>query len=286
MPDEKLISMIRLLDDPDKVVFQAVRAGILKTGNKALPKLLETQSQNLPEIQQKRITELINEIRIRGLRKELKTWSLSKDNDILYGAYLINKYQHPEVRFELIEDQIYRLANKVFDQLNITLSGLQQIRLFNNFLYKQEKFVGDFKNVGAPQNFFLTDIFKNKKGNDISLGILYASVAQKIGIPLQFIDFPRNMLLAFIDNRKNPDFFKEKDVVFYINPFNKGAVVTRSDINTFLRMHKIKTKKNYFLPCPNTVIIRRLITALINSYKFRKDFNKVKDMKRLLNAVK
>ncbi len=286
MDESKLKSMVRLLDDPDNSIYQTVLSNILKQGKDALPVLEDFLSYEIDSLHRNRITDAIHEIQIRQLRNDLKMWTQTEPNPILHGAWLVNKIQYPKITFETVDNEVSAIANRIRERLNPYLSGLQQIRIFNDLLYRNEQFQGNIKDIMNPQNAFLTDMFVEKKGNDISMAILYVSIAEKIGLPLRFVNFPRNVLLAFIDTRNVSEEIREKDVVFYVNPFNNGAVVTISDINSFLKLHSIKPEQSHYVPCSNSIIIKRLITALVASYEKLGYADKVKTMQRLLKEIK
>ncbi|PLW96213.1 MAG: hypothetical protein C0591_09210, partial [Marinilabiliales bacterium] len=77
---------------------------------------------------------------------------------------------------------------------------------------------------------------------------------------------------------------KESDILFYLNAMNRGAVFTQNEIELFLKQMKIDLKDHYFLPCNNRIIIRRLISEMIKSYKEENKFEKAGILEQLLTA--
>jgi hypothetical protein len=75
------------------------------------------------------------------------------------------------------------------------------------------------------------------------------------------------------------------DVLFYINPFNKGAVFTRHEIDLFITQLKLERKDSYFVPCDNKTIIRRMINELINIYDQSGNPMKRDEMAELLAVI-
>jgi hypothetical protein len=73
-------------------------------------------------------------------------------------------------------------------------------------------------------------------------------------------------------------------VLFYVNPFNLGAVFTRREIELFVRQMKLKPEKSFFAPCSNQVIIRRLINNLIYAYNHSGYPEKIEELENLLTA--
>jgi len=285
MDDKKLTSMVRLLDDPDEVIYRNVLSGILAYGEDAIPILEQYQHADIETFHRERIEKTIEEIYTRSIRSDLKTWLASKDKDIIYGAWLVNRLQFPKISLQTIDNEISAIANRIRNRLNVYLSGLQQIRIFNDLLYRTEMYRGDVRDISGPHHAFLINVFTDKKGNDISMAVLYAAIAQKLNLPVKFVDFPRNLLLAFVDSRGSTKEYTEKDVVFYINPFNRGAIVTIADINSFLKLHKLKPQQSHYSPCDNRLIIRRLLNRLVESYEKLGNTDKILRIKRLLKIL-
>ena len=75
------------------------------------------------------------------------------------------------------------------------------------------------------------------------------------------------------------------DVLFYLNPFNKGAVFRKSEIELFIRQLKIKEQESFFLPCENKVLIRRLLQELTMLHKKNHNLIMAEATQYLLKAV-
>lgn len=275
METNELFALIRLLDDTDSVVFDAVREKLLNADEEIIPELQSAILRSKNDLFIERADSIINRIRFKKLDEELNQWIHTKNNDLLFGSYLIAKYEYPDLKFDDVEVQLDKIINDLRLEINLYLTGLQQIRKINHILYSIHRFSGDFSNIIDPANSYVNKVLERKKSNDISIAILYLHIAQKLGLPVYGIDFPRNFLLVFCDE-------KTDEPLFYINPFNKGAIITGRDIKTFLKNHKIKSKKNYFEKCSNQLIIIRLLKLLMHSYGRKNNKEKIEEIKRLL----
>jgi hypothetical protein len=74
-------------------------------------------------------------------------------------------------------------------------------------------------------------------------------------------------------------------VLFYINPFNKGAVFTKREIELFIQQLRINPDRSYFSPCSNIDIIKRLINSLIYSYTQLGYADKIEELEKLLKLT-
>jgi hypothetical protein len=70
-------------------------------------------------------------------------------------------------------------------------------------------------------------------------------------------------------------------VLFYINPYSKGALFYEPDIRQFLAQLKIIPDRTHFEPCSNTIIIKRMITNLIASFQQVGNLQKVNELSEL-----
>jgi hypothetical protein len=70
-------------------------------------------------------------------------------------------------------------------------------------------------------------------------------------------------------------------ILFYINPFNRGSVLGRREIEHFLNQQNIEAKDEFFLPCSNKVTLSQLISTLIYSYEKLGSQEKVSDLDML-----
>ena len=74
-------------------------------------------------------------------------------------------------------------------------------------------------------------------------------------------------------------------ILFYINPFSKGDIFNKKEIDNFLAQLKIPQEKSFYEPCSNRDMIQRLIRNLMNSYHKLGFMDKVDELTLLMRAV-
>ena len=72
-------------------------------------------------------------------------------------------------------------------------------------------------------------------------------------------------------------------MLFYINAFSSGHILSKMDIKEFLDKIKLEHKPEYFTQCTNHEIIKRLITNLKYSHKKIGTKEKIKELELLLS---
>jgi regulator of sirC expression with transglutaminase-like and TPR domain len=281
MDHKELKALINLLDDPDEEIFQAVSENLRKQGEYAIPELEKAWESTLDEQLQTRLENLIQEINFSSVREGLKSWIQSGAENLIEGAFHIARYQYPELSLAGMQQQLDKIRQDIWLELNPNLTALEKVRVINHFVYDVYKFSGNSSNFYSPQNSFINQVFETKKGNPISLSILYSSLARALEIPIFGVNLPKNYILAYVD-----EFAQNDSILFYINPFNRGAVLGRREIDYFLQQQSIEPRDSFYKPCKNTDTIQRLILNLINAYEKLGYNDKLKDLQALFDLTK
>jgi regulator of sirC expression with transglutaminase-like and TPR domain len=285
MNPKEIQAIITLLDDPDNEIYDAIFHSLLEKGIDIIPELEKAWEVSANSLTQDRIENIIHKIQLNFVHNSLNNWVRDGGNNLLEGAYIIARYQYPELGFFEIQNPIEKIKHDTWLELNENLTALEKVKILNHIIFDIHKFVGNTNNYYSPQNSFINQVLLSKKGNPISLGIIYASVAQKLGLPIYGVNLPKNFILAYKDEfyeLLNPDAPIHENILFYINPFNHGAVLGRKEIDFFLKQQNIAPDDTYYQPCNNLEIIQRLLLNLIYSYEKLGYNDKIKDLQDLL----
>jgi regulator of sirC expression with transglutaminase-like and TPR domain len=282
----ELEALISLIDEPDEEIFRTIRDRIFAHGTEAVPVLEHLWENTFDPTIQHRIEDLIHVIQFENLKKEMNEWSQFGHHDLLQGALLVTKFQYPDLDEEAIIKKIGAYSQDVWLELNQNLTGLEKIKVINHILFDIHKLSGNLTNINSADNFFLNNLLDSKKGSPLILGIIYISISQSLRIPVYGVDLPRHFVLAYTDEILiSQGDIPEGDVLFYINPFNKGAVFTKNEIEMFIKQLKLERKDSYFVPCDNKTIIRRMMNELIYIFEQSGNPGKKDEMTELLGMV-
>ena len=288
MNKKELQAHINLLDDPNNEVFQVVQQNLSNQGTDIVPELEKAWENSLNERFQERIENIIQEIQFQSIQKKLSNWADSGSNDLLKGAFLIAKYQYPDIKFEDIVKNIDTIKHDVWLELNENLTALEKVKILNHIIFDVHGFKRNSSNFHSPQNSYINNVLEKKKGNPIALSMIYATVAQKLELPIYGVNLPKNFILAYKDETTSIKAFDKDDnpdVLFYINPFNKGAVFGKREIDYFIKQQRLEPQKSFYLPCNNLEIIHQLLLILIHSYEILGDSDKIIAFEQLLKIV-
>ncbi|MFZ4520140.1 MAG: transglutaminase-like domain-containing protein [Bacteroidales bacterium] len=281
MPNPTLAALINLMDEPDETAFNLIREQILLQGVEAVPPLENCLENSFNPVVQERLTSVIRQLNLLHLHAEFRSWLQTGSSDLLKGFMLVARIEYPHLDENEIIATIEQLKMDIWIELRDNLTALENIKVMNHMLFEIHLFNMRGNDSRSPHNNYVNTLLEHKKGNALSLGILFIILAQKVGLPVYGVDLPQHFILAYLAEPgiENPD---EGDVLFYINPFSKGAVFTRRDIDLFIGQMKIKPEKSFFAPCTNPDIIRRLINNLIFLYNQSGEPEKAGDLENLL----
>ena len=287
MTEEKEIkNLIKLLDDPDHQVYEAVKLKLNKIGIEVVKQLEEAWENSLDELFQTRIENITKEIQFEDVKNQLVQWTNAGGDDLLEGALIIEKYQYPDVDKENINAHIEAIKKDIWLELNNQLTALEKTKIINHILFDIHGFARSSSFQSSPQSYFMNHLLQTKKGSPFSLAILFASIAQSLELPVYGVALPKNFILCYKDIVADP--FKsetDNEVLFFINPFNKGVVFGNKEVELFIKQQKLEKKKAYFTPCTNKETIIAYINGLIDFYKNNSDKTKVTDYEMLLKIL-
>ncbi len=283
----KLNALIDLLDDPDQTVYKIVEKELLKEKNNIIPVLEEKWETSFDGCCQERIENIIQNLQFNETKKLLKSWLITDadERDLLSGFLVIDRFQYPDLNPMMIQLKIENIRKKIWVELNNSLTLLEKTTILNHFLYNINGFTINHKNVHSPQNCFVNQMIDTKKGNPVSMCILYMIIARQLELPAQFIDFPKNPLVAIVDPKLARKVHGENiksDVLFYINPANRGSITSIKEIEYHLKTNDYKPIRRYTEPKSDVYLIRLLLETLEISYNSVNYIDKKERIQKLL----
>lgn len=284
--EKEFLALVSLLDDSDQEVYHHVRNKLLSVGEKAIPMLEEAWESSFNHLLQQRIEELIHNIQFESLCSKLKEWEQSKDKDLLKGTLLIARYQYPDLHEEPVRKIVDKIKKDVWIEINSEQTALEKTKIINHVLFDIYNFSSNKANFHAPPNNYINQVFETKKGNPLTLCIVYIIIAQSLGIPVYGVNLPEHFILAYTDaenhmNEGKPIDPKDQKVLFYINPFSKGSIFSKREIDSFLNQLGLEKKPHFYCPCNNIDILVRMLNNLMFSYKNIGYDYKVKELMKL-----
>jgi len=258
MSNLELQALISLLDDPDSSIYDEVKNKLISFGDDVIPYLEDAWETSFDHLLQERIEDIIHHLQFDTVKRNLMQWKKTEEQNLIDGAIIIAKHQYPDLDEKKITTYIDQIAHDAWLELNDNLTALEQVKVLNKIIFDVHQFYGNKKNINSPKNSYINNVIETKKGNPITLGIIYLAICQKLNIPIYGVNVPAHFILAYAENGI--------DVLFYLNIFNRGSIFNQNDIDQFLDQLKQEHKEEYYVPCDNLTTIKRVIQHLIYTY--------------------
>jgi len=283
MRKQEIDSLIKLLDDPDDKIFIPVYNKLSQASIDNIKYLEEIWEKSQSAILQSRIENVIQQINKNQTINELKQWVQTTPNNLLKGAVTIAKLQYPHIKYKTIEQSISKIVNDIWLEINEELTILEKIKIINHILFDVNKYHSDTSPQNNNYNLFINNVIDSKKGSDIILAIIYAEICQKLNLNVFGVPLAKNFILCVIDEKSigNNDY----NILFYINPFNKGLIFNKNEIKKFIKRENIDNNSKYFLPIDNIEVIKNLIIKIILFYEKQNNKTKAIEYRSILKIL-
>jgi len=260
LENKEISALFHLIDDPDDEVFSSVTERIISHGRAIIPNLEYLWENSPDENVQGRIEMIIHKLHFRDLVEEFTEWK--KGNcELLHGALLVSKYCYPEMIATSTLQEIEKIRRNIWLELNSYLTPLEQVNVISGILYSYYKLKGNEVSYDLQDDFLLTKLIENKRGNSITNGILYLILCELLDIPARAINIPKQFILAYFDiDYKFPNPSKERNekINFFIDPLN-GQVYSQKDVESYFKRISVPPVPSYYKPLNDRRIIQHLL---------------------------
>ena len=284
----ELKALIYLLDEPDEDLYNQVRDKIIAYGQDVINLLEERWSSDLEEREITRIEDIIDQVLLNKSIDGLNDWIKKEKKDLLEPFLILSAYHDPDFAFEEYKKSVERIIKDVWLEINDELTALEKIKIMNHVFYNVHGFKSINSNSTTISSYLLSNVLRLKRGNHLSLAILYLIVAQNAGLPLFGVNLPHHFILSYMEYgipENTKENYYESRLLFYINPFNDGVIFKRNEIELYLKQIKLDILPEYFLPIENILIIKRLIREMMVLQKKNNNLKKLAGLKKLLTIL-
>lgn len=282
--ENELKALIALLDDNDPEVFGHVSNRLFSMGPAVIDRLEDAYVSEPNPLLQERIEGLIHKIQFDRVEKDFAAWIERDSDDLLRGLMILSRQQYPDLDEEKVKATVARMQKDIWIGLNNYLSPLEQMNVVNQTLFSQYQITGMQSGDNEMHFCYLNNVTETLKGNHFSIGLLYLVLCQKLDLPVYGVRLSSHFILArtkdFISDFSDADMLKN-EVLFYINPYNKGLAFSDREINVYLKKLDLEIQEAYYLPASNTSIMLEYIRYLMQLFNRPEDSLKVEELGRL-----
>jgi regulator of sirC expression with transglutaminase-like and TPR domain len=275
MTTKEIKALISLLDDPE--IAPQIQSEIQHLGETIIPYLEESWEETLDPQQQQRLEDLIHQLQFEGLQQRLRVWRDAGAQDLLEGMWLLNSYQYPDADLQALNRAIEQLRFEAWTLLRSEMHPADQVQLLNHVIFRNHKFSANTQHFHSPANSMLQRVIETKRGNPLSLCIIYLLVAQRLDLPVFGVNLPNLFVLTYQ--------LADRPLSFYINCYNRGVVLSRADIEHYVGQLGITSQEGFYEPCSHLDIVRRAMRNLQVSFERLQEPAKAEEVGQLLSIL-
>jgi regulator of sirC expression with transglutaminase-like and TPR domain len=117
------------------------------------------------------------------------------DFPLLEAAAAIAQDEEPSLDVQDVLATCDALLVRLKRRLKHEAEPLQQLTVLNQFFYQELGFCGNANNFYAPENSYLNEVFRTRRGIPISIAVIWLELAQSLGLHAEGVSFPGHFLV-------------------------------------------------------------------------------------------
>ncbi len=192
---------------------------------------------------------------------------------LLEAAVSIAQDEYPELDVQQVLGDVDQLLARLKRRLPADAVPLHRLRLLNQFFFHDLSFGGNINDYGDPDNSHVNVVLHTRRGNQITLAVLWIELAQGLGLQAQGICFPGHFMVKVN--------LPKGQVV--IDPFS-GQSLSREDLAERLEPYKRRSGLVddfdvplglYLQAAPARDIIARMLRNLKEIHRAQEDWQRM-----------
>lgn len=208
-------------------------------------------------------------------QEELKQSTINVPRAALQVARSI---AYPNLAVDDYMNRFDALADAVRPQIESCTDLADQVDTLSDFLFYQKNFRGNRSDYNDPRNSLLNCVLDRGLGIPITLGMVYISVAQRLGMPAYGIDLPGHFIVGL---------YKEGREIL-IDPFNVGLCLSLRNCARLVEEstgYRGTFQPKWLLPVSPADVLARMLTNLCNAYIQRENWQRAIPVIQMLLLV-
>jgi regulator of sirC expression with transglutaminase-like and TPR domain len=269
-------ALLRLLEDEDPAVHEAVRRRILACGIGAVDWLRSGLLSDDPLVR-RRVQAIVQHLQ----RQEADTTFLAfcvthgEDLDLEEGVWRLALTRYPEINIEAYRAMLDSFASGLRERLAEEGTPLGVLAGINEVLFEDLGFHGNQENYYDPDNSYFNRIVDRRTGNPIGLCTLYWLIGRRLRLPIVGIGLPGHFLCRYQSHTE----------AFFIDAFNRGKLLTRADCIKYLQSSGHGFQESFLAPATAGRTLLRICSNLHQIYSHLGEREETARLQRYLVAL-
>lgn len=117
------------------------------------------------------------------------------DFPLLEAAAAIAQDEEPTLDIQAVLATCDALMVRLKRRLKRDAEPIRQLTALNQFFYQELGFSGNANNFYAPENSYLNEVFRTRRGIPISIAVIWLELARGLGLQADGVSFPGHFLV-------------------------------------------------------------------------------------------
>ena len=258
LTESRRAALLNLLTDEDPAVYQAVRQKILSFGSGAAAWLRPHTLSREPALR-RRALEIVLFFDRQDADNAFLAFCLNQGEqfDLEEGAWLLALTRYPDINPEAHRALLDSFANDLRERLDLGGPPKLILTTINHYLFDDLGFTGNSLDYYDPENSYLNRVIDRRTGNPINLCLVYLLLARRLRLPVSGIGMPRHFVCRFQSSAEE----------LYIDVFNRGKILTKTDCVQYLLNANLSVRDDYLAPVTSRRLLLRVCANLHQIYE-------------------
>ncbi len=245
-------SILALLADEDSDTAALVQGQLVARGEEVLEDLCGLLPSATGRAE-RRLKEII--VQIAGAAAEKKFGALCSsfgdDGDVEAAAWALAAVVAPGEDFTAQRRHLDQWGARLAQRLAGKETVIQQCAALSSLLGSELGFRGNEEDYYAEENSLLPRVIDNRRGNPITLCLIYIAVGRRAGLPVQGVGLPGH--------------FVARIGGVFLDPFHGGRRLQLEDCQKLLESQNLELQPHHLLPCKPRVMLARILNNLLHA---------------------
>ncbi len=114
---------------------------------------------------------------------------------LIETAISLAQDEYPDLDVQQVLGDVDQLLLRIKRRLPADASDLEKLRSLNQFFFRDLRFGGNINDYYDPDNSYLNALLKTRRGNPITLAVLWLELAGGLGLNARGVAFPGHFML-------------------------------------------------------------------------------------------
>ena len=259
------VALRALLDDTSAPVRQGLLAYFSGLGPPAEP-FLRAVAGGSDRALASQANWYLNELKFSDPVAEFRGFIRSLNYELETGALLLARTVTPQLDVGGCCAALDAIAARCRELASEPSTRREKCRILNRVLFHEWGFRGNVEHYTDPRNSLIDQVISRRKGNPVSLCIVYLLVAARLDFALDPVGLPGHFVIGCFSD----------DLPFYVDPFEQGVMRDRGEIMALLSDRSSGVRESDLAPVSVRDVLCRVCRNLVNSYTASGEPDKVR----------